>query len=143
MTVMVNVESKIAPTDSDNITCLRLLHPQGATLQASLRAQPPFGDHELTTKQVLREQRSFKSMAGPSALRNTHLFEATDTPSPADKNRIKNLLSVSYRTAPPATCPLGVPQTHRRPAYFTVEAVRRTKAPLLSRMLDQISTLEV
>ena len=39
---------KIALTDSD--TLIRL---PGGTLQASPRAQPPFGDHDLTPKQVL------------------------------------------------------------------------------------------
>ena len=89
-----NGVSKIAPMDSDTLTRLRALHPQGTPLQASPRAEPLFGDHDLTPKQVLRELRSFKPMAapGPSGLRHTHLPEATDAPSPADKKRFKNLL---------------------------------------------------
>jgi hypothetical protein len=91
---LLSATSRLALADTDTLTRLRALHPQGTPLRTSPPTQSPFGESGLTAKQVLRELRSFKPLSapGPSGLRHTHLLEAAEVPSPAEKIRFKKVL---------------------------------------------------
>ena len=86
--------SKLAPLNAGTVARLRTLQPRGASIHTSSKVHSPFGESGLTSKQVLRQFRGFKPLSapGPSSLRHTHLLEAADVPSVADKNRLKGLL---------------------------------------------------